>query len=471
MSQVIIAKFGGSTIGIDGISIPIIIQRINSISKNTKVIAVFSAPLTTVEGKRTSLTDVALELGNRAQDGKNFDLIILRKTYEKILEMVSSEFQDECKKIIDDCLDKVRIELEKAMEKKEFSDETRSKTLAYSGEILMSYIMEYILLSQGIKSKAVKLENWPIITDNNIEYTNFVVSESGKRIEYLDKSLQQNQVVTIGGFIGRTADGIITTYERGGSDRTAADLGILLHKKFDVKIDFEKDSSVVSADPRIVKEDLTDVHSISYNEARLAGMFGMNILDPVAIKEILENGISLPIVVTDMRNPEKITTIERKTSNDNGHPIKIITGKKNCAILRIEDEFVHKLLDSLENKKRYSEFVILSPFTKDGIKFSRILFLDGDYVKRNEKYILAFDPLATITYDRGVITLIGDEMWRVQQIVSKTSAKIGESGLNILNIDAQEETSRIIVVVEDSGNNIEKAIRAIHEERSNIKFI
>ena len=471
MNSVIIAKFGGSTIGVDGISIPVIIQRINSICKNGKVVAVFSAPLTVVEGKRTSLTDVALELGNRAKEGKISDLIILRKTYEKILELVSSEFQDKCRMIIDDDLDKVRIELEKAMEKKEFSDETRSKTLAYSGEILMSYVMDYILKSQGIKSEAVKLENWPIITDSNIESTNFVASESNKRVEHLEKLLEQNQVITIGGFIGRTADGIITTFERGGSDRTAADLGILLHKKFDVKIDLEKDSSVVSADPRIVKEGLTEVRSISYNEARLAGMFGMNILDPVAIKEILENGASLPIVITDMRNPEKTTTIERKITNDNGHPIKIITGKKNCAILRIEDEFVHKLLESLENKKRYSEFVILSPFTKDGIKFSRILFLDADYVKRNEKYVLGFDPLATITYNRGVITLIGDEMWRVQQIVSKTSAKIGESGLNILNIDAQEETSRIIVVVEDTGNNIEKAISAIHEERSNIKFI
>jgi aspartate kinase len=471
MNSIVIAKFGGSVIGVDGISIPIIIQRINSLCKNAKVIAVFSAPLTVVEGKPTSLTDVALQLGKRAEEGKAFDLIILRKTYEKILELVSSEFQEKCRRDIDELLDMVRIELEKAMEKKEFADEVRSLTLAYSGEILMSYVMEYILKSQGIKSKAVKLENWPIITDSNIESANFLASESNKKVEFLERLLGENQVITIGGFIGRTADGIITTYERGGSDRTAADLGILLHKKFDVKIDLEKDNSVVSADPRIVKEGLTEVHSISYNEARLAGMFGMNILDPIAIKEILENGASLPIVITDMRNPEKTTTIERKTTNGNGHPIKIITGKKNCAILRIEDEFVHKLLESLENKKRYSEFVILSPFTKDGIKFSRILFLDGDYVKRNEKYVLGFDPLATITYNRGVITLIGDEMWRVQQIVSKTSAKIGESGLNILNIDAQEETSRIIVVVEDSGNNIEKAISSIHEERSNIKFI
>jgi len=471
MNSIVIAKFGGSVIGVDGISIPIIIQRINSLCKNAKVIAVFSAPLTVVEGKPTSLTDVALQLGKRAEEGKAFDLIILRKTYEKILELVSSEFQEKCRRDIDELLDMVRIELEKAMEKKEFADEVRSLTLAYSGEILMSYVMEYIIQSQGIKSKAVKLENWPIITDSNIESANFLASESNKKVEFLERLLGENQVITIGGFIGRTADGIITTYERGGSDRTAADLGILLHKKFDVKIDLEKDNSVVSADPRIVKEGLTEVHSISYNEARLAGMFGMNILDPIAIKEILENGASLPIVITDMRNPEKTTTIERKTTNGNGHPIKIITGKKNCAILRIEDEFVHKLLESLENKKRYSEFVILSPFTKDGIKFSRILFLDGDYVKRNEKFVLGFDPLASITYNRGVITLIGDEMWRVQQIVSKTSAKIGESGLNILNIDAQEETSRIIVVVEDSGNNIEKAISSIHEERSNIKFI
>jgi aspartate kinase len=86
-------------------------------------------------------------------------------------------------------------------------------------------------------------------------------------------------------------------------------------------------------------------------------------------------------------------------------------------------------------------------------------------VKRNEKYILGFDSLATIAYNRGVVTLIGDEMWKVQQVASKTSSKIGEAGLNILNMDAQEETSRIIIVIEDTGNNIAHAIRAVHSER------
>jgi len=471
LTRLTVAKFGGSAIGADGLSIPIIIQRINSLKKDAKVIAVFSAPLTIQNGMARSLTDIVLELGRNAEKGEVPKLDELKNAYEKILELVSSNYQDECKNVIDSFLEKSRISLEAARLKGVFADEIRSSALANSGELLMSQVMNYIFKSQGISSEAVDFESWPIITDNNIESTNFLLSKSIEKLDSLEKLLKENDVVTMGGFIGKTTDGIITTYERGGSDRTATDLGILLHKKFETTIDFEKDNSVVSADPKIVTEELSEIEQLSYNEARLAGMFGMKILDPIAIKEIVEYGVDMPIIITNMKNPSKITTIKRILDNKNGHPLKIVTGKKNCAILRIETEYVHKLLASLNNEKRYNEFVILSPFIKDGIEFTRILFLDGDYVKRNEKYILGFDSLATITYNRGVITLIGDEMWRVQQIASKSSARIGEAGLNILNMDAQEETSRIIIVIEDSGDNIEKAIKAVHKERTKIQFV
>ena len=471
MTNLIVSKFGGSAIGADGLSIPIIIQRVNELRKNAKIIAVFSAPLTIQNGKTRSLTDIILDLGRRAESGEEVDVEEIRQAYYKILELVSSDFQEECKNTINLFLENSKRALDEAKQKKEFADEVRSKALAYSGELLMSQVMNYILRGQGIRSSAVQLDSWPIITDNNIESTNFLSSESLEKIPPLEKLLDENDVVSIGGFIGKTPDGVITTYERGGSDRTAADLGILFHKKLNTSIDFEKDSAVVSADPKIVGEGLSEVTQLSYNEARLAGMFGMKILDPIAIKEILEHGADMPITITNMKDPSKITTIKRKPDVQNGHPLKIVTGKRNCAIFRIETKSAERLLDSLEHDKRYSEFIILSPYTRDGVEFTRILFLDGDYVKRNEKYLLGFDSLATITYNRGVITLIGDEMWRVQQIASKASAKIGEAGLNILNMDAQEETSRIIIVVEDSGNNIEKAIQAIHLERSKIKFV
>ncbi|MFQ5782664.1 MAG: aspartate kinase [Nitrosopumilus sp.] len=471
MTKLVVAKFGGSAIGIDGVSIPEIVQRINDLKKNSKVIAVFSAPLTMDNGKKRSLTDVILEQGGNAENQTGASLDIVKSTYQKILGMVDLENKENCKNTIDSHLEKAQKALDDAAESKEFADEIRSRALGFAGEILMSHVMNHILRSNGIKADAVGFDDWPIITDNNIESTNFLTSESREKMGKIAKLVEKNEVVTIGGFIGKTVDNVTTTYERGGSDRTAADIGILFHKKYETSIDFEKDSAVVSADPKIVESGLREVIQLSYNEARLAGMFGMKILDPIAIKEIVENGVDMPITVTNMRNPSKITTIKRRLDEQKEHPIKIVTGKENCAIFRIETNSIQKLLTSLEKDKRYSEFVILSPFTKDGIGFSRILFLDGDYVKRNEKYLLGFDSLATIKYNRGVITLIGDEMWRVQQVASRTSAKIGESGLNILNMDAQEETSRIIIVVEDADDNIKKAISAIHQEISEINFI
>ena len=471
MKNLVIAKFGGSAIGIDGKQIPLIIKRINELRKDAKVIAVFSAPLTEYDNKQRSLTDIALKIGQSAEGGNLVSIEELKKPYQKILEFVDKKYQDDCKKIIDSMLEKSSNALNTAKQKKEFAYETRSRVLAYSGEILMSYVMNYVLKSAGIKSDVIGFDTWPIITDKNIESANFLVAESSQNVNAIEALLEKNDVLSIGGFIGKTTDGLETTYERGGSDRTAADLGILFSKKYHTKIDFEKDSAVLSADPRIVKDELEDIGQLSYNEARIAGMFGMKILDPIAIKEIVENGVDMPIIVTDMNRPDKLTTIERNPSKKDGHPLKIITGKKNCAILRIESVSAQNLFESLEKDKRYNEFVILSPYTKDGIEFTRILFLDADYVKRNERYILAFDSLASITYNRGVITLIGDEMWRVQQIASKASSKIGEAGLNILNMDAQEETSRIIIVIEDTGDNIEKAIRTVHNERSKIKFV
>ncbi|MDB3957120.1 aspartate kinase [Candidatus Nitrosopelagicus sp.] len=471
MNKLTIAKFGGSAIGIDGEGIPDIVKRIKEIQKDSKIIVVCSAPLTMVDGKKKSLTDVILGIGHNAVNGDNFDFSIVEKPYLKLLEYIVDSDKDLCKKIIDEFLKKSKDSIDEASSKKEFLDETRSKALAFSGEVLMSHVLNLILNSNEIISGTISLEDWPIITDNNIESTNFLFSESVSRMGKLEEVLEVNDVVTIGGFIGKTKDGIITTYERGGSDRTAADLGILFHKKYDTIIDLEKDSSVVSADPKIVKDDLEQVNELSYNEARLAGMFGMKIVDPIAIKEILENGLEIPLTITNMKSPEMITKIQRNPEDKSGHPLKIVTGKKNCAILRIESEMIRDLLVSLDKDKRYSEFIVLSPFTKDGIEFSRVLFLDGDYVKRNEKYILSFDALATVAYERGVVTLIGDEMWRVQQIASKASSKIGDAGLNILNMDAQEETSRIIIVIEDVGDSVEKAIEAIHSERSKIKFI
>jgi aspartate kinase len=59
-------------------------------------------------------------------------------------------------------------------------------------------------------------------------------------------------------------------------------------------------------------------------------------------------------------------------------------------------------------------------------------------------------------------------MWRVPKIASTASSTVSEHDINILNLDAQEETSRILIVVEDKANSVADAVKAIHGTRAKI---
>lgn len=486
MTEVIIAKFGGSTIGQNGDQIPTVIERIKAMRKEgKKIVAVFSAPLMEHEGKVKSMTDIAINIGRKYASGQKVDTNILYRTYLNIAKKyLSQKYFEEFEFHLEKFYNYVTTSLNHVTENRRFIDVTRSRILAYGGEITMSYLMDYVMRSNGLKCDHVDIEKWPIITDDNFEAANFMIEESKEHKKHFLKLLEENEVISIGGFIGKTVDGLETTYERGGSDRTAADIAIILYDEFKVQIDFEKDNIVLSADPKIVKEELESIRYLSYNEAKLAGMFGMKILDPIAIKEIDDNNFDIPIVITSILNPSDITIIEKSSINrnqdfldsvgndddddddDNSSLIKIVTGKRNCAIVRMESIAASYLIASLEKDKQYHNFLKLSPFKVDDIEITRLLFLDADYVKRHERHFKAFYPKVEFAYGKGVVTLIGDMMWKMPKIVSTASRTVGDYDINILNLDAQEETSRILIIVDDIDNNVANAIRAIHLQRN-----
>src|ERR687895_1826467 len=472
MTKVIVAKFGGSTIGQNGDQIPTVIKRIKAMRKEgKKIVAVFSAPVMEHEGRLKSMTDIAINIGRKYASGQKVDSSIFYETYLNIAKKyISQKYLEEFEYHLQKFYNYVTISLNHVAENKRFIDVTRSRILAYGGEITMSYLMDYIMRSNGLKCDHVDIDKWPIITDDNFEAANFMLDESKEHKKHFLQLLEENEVISIGGFIGKTIDGLETTYERGGSDRTAADIAIILYDEFKVQIDFEKNNIVLSADPKLVKEGLESIRYLSYNEARLAGMFGMKILDPIAIKEIDDNNLDIPIVITEMVRPDgNVTMIKKKPPVlEHVNPIKIVTGKRNCAIVRMESTASSHLVASLQLDRQYHDFVKLSPYLIDDTEMTRMLFLDADYVRRHERYIRAYSPKTEIVYDRGVVTLIGDEMWRVPKIASTASSTVSEHDLNILNLDAQEETSRILIVVEDKGTNVADAVRAIHSTRTKI---
>ena len=173
-------KFGGSTLGEDGVCIDKIIQRIsNKIEGQNKVVAVFSAPLIRYRDKLSSMTDVAMHIGKNYAQSNPIEIDVLREIYENI---ASNNLSEEYRKKFFDDINKfhkeVIVSLKQAAENRRFVDVTRSRTLAYSGEIPMSYLMDYVLRSKQIKSDHVDIEQWPIITDDNFEAANFLIEES-----------------------------------------------------------------------------------------------------------------------------------------------------------------------------------------------------------------------------------------------------------------------------------------------------
>jgi aspartate kinase len=461
-----IVKFGGSALGVDGLKIPIIVNRIKELKKNSKIVSVFSAPLTHYEGKKLSMTDVAIRISKHYASLNPVDIDILKNVYLKISDMyLHNEYKQKFEYDLERFNKIVIVSLKQVAENRRFVDVSRSRILAYSGEIVISCLMNYILKSNNVNSEYVSIDGWPIVTDDNFEAASFILEDSKKHLDSVINILKSNDVLCIGGFIGKTIDGLETTYERGGSDRTAADLGILLSSNYNVLIDFEKDNAVLSADPKIVSDNLHYVESLSYNEAKLAGMFGMKILDPVAIKDINDNSLDIPIIITNLSDPSRFTKIKKQISfeeSENQPKIKIVTGKKNCVIVRMESIAASHLVALLEKQRQYHDFVKLSPFKQDNREITRFLFLDGDYVKRHEKIFRSFYPKVEMVYARGVVTLIGDSMWKVPKIVSETSSIVSQQDINILNIDAQEETSRILILVED--NSVEEVVKSIHSK-------
>src|SRR5207244_6404473 len=99
--------------------------------------------------------------------------------------------------------------------------ETDRDDILAMGERTSARIFAASLKSRGIQARYYdpSERDWPIITDDNFLNANPLKTNSIQRIRrYLRPVLGDGVVPVIGGFIGRTRDGRISTLGRGGSD-------------------------------------------------------------------------------------------------------------------------------------------------------------------------------------------------------------------------------------------------------------
>ncbi|HEX7482275.1 MAG TPA: hypothetical protein VF350_02260 [Candidatus Bathyarchaeia archaeon] len=345
---------------------------------------------------------------------------------------------------------------------KRFSGNIKARTLTLGGELAMSKLMDYILKSNDLDSCSLPMEDWPLVTDDNFEDALPNYEQSKKRLYTLIEPLEEGKVVCMAGFLGITTDGLETILGRGGSDLTAVFVSCLLKDVYSIKTLLYKDVPVQSADPKVVKGQKTEhVNAMTYNEAHKASMMGMKIVQSPAIA--MARLFDHPLTIVPIDDPKMLSVIEAEANG--GEVVKCLTGKSGCAILSINDEKSRSLEDSLRIWKRRNDFMDLGAETMEtGERIRDFLFLDSDFLKKNEEKIKGFDKNLKIDYGLGVVTLIGDRMKDSPGVASLAISAI--SGINIKRGIFAPHTSQIILVVEEK--NVNATVAAIHRKKQEL---
>jgi aspartate kinase len=448
-----VAKFGGSLLDVEGKGIPKIVKRIKELKANDALgpIAVFSAPM--------GCTDMLIRIGESYAQSTPLPLDPVFQVYDRIAKRhVKGKYLVQVQAELSDY--KAQTQRALASVNKRFSGNVKAKILTLGGELAMSALAEYILKSHGVDACRVSVQNWPIVTDDNFEEATPDYETSKKRVSALVNPLEDGKVVSLAGFLGVTADGLETVLGRGGSDLTAVFISCLLKSHYQTETFLFKDVPVQSADPKVVKGQKTDhVAALTYNEAHKASLMGMKILQSPAIA--VARRFLQPLRVVPIDQPEQYSIIQSETKGE--EVVKCLTGKAGCAILSMNDEKSHSLEDSLRIWEKRNDFMDLGAETLEtGERIRDFLFLDSDFLRRNEEKLKGFDEDMRIEYGLGVVTLIGD---RMKDSAGVASIAIGAiSGINIKRGIFAPHTSQIIIVVEEK--KVGATVAAIHRKKA-----
>jgi aspartate kinase len=447
-----VAKFGGSLLDVKGKGIPKILKRIKELKAKDDFgpIVVFSAPM--------GCTDELIRIGESYAQSAPISIDPVFEIYDRLAKLY---VKGKCLKQAVAALADYKSQTEEALASvnKRFSGNIKAKILTLGGELAMSALADYILKSNGLDSCCLTVQNWPIVTDDNFDDATPNYELSKKRIDILIEPLEDGKIISLAGFLGVTTDGLETVLGRGGSDLTAVFTSCLLKGRYQTETLLFKDVPVQSADPKVVKGQKTDhVAALTYNEAHKASMMGMKILQSPAIA--MARRFLQPLRIMPIDQPEKYSVIQSETTG--GEIVKCLTGKTGCAILSMSDEKSRSLEDSLRIWEKRNDFMDLGAETMEtGERIRDFLFLDSDFLRKNEEKLKGFDENLKIEYGLGVVTLIGD---RMKDSAGVASIAIGAiSGINIKRGIFAPHTSQIIIVVEEK--NVNATVAAIHRKK------
>ncbi len=281
-----IMKFGGTSVG-DASSIKKVADIIRDATRASDLVVVVSA----MSGVTNQLIDAGAQsaVGDRLSVATIFHE--LRERHAAVVHGLihSAAERSRIGREMDRIFQEGEQLCQSAIRTRELTPSTRD-SISSLGERLSAPIVAAVLEEHGVASEAIEAtaliqtDSCHGAADPHMDVTRKLCQER------LRPLVQKGVVPVVTGFIGATAEGVLTTLGRGGSDCSATIVGAALDA--DEVIIWTDVDGLMTADPRLVP-DASTIAEISYQEAEEMAHLGAKVLHPKTLRAVTQSGIPL----------------------------------------------------------------------------------------------------------------------------------------------------------------------------------
>ena len=337
----------------------------------------------------------------------------------------------------------------------------RSKDIVQSfGERLSPIILEAFLLDNKIDAKFIDAEEAGIACKGNFENAFVDLEKTSKNLKSKAGKLIDSIVVLLPGYYGIDESGDVKTFGRGGTDYSAGFIANI----FDAKLEIWKDvSGFMTADPKVIPT-AKQIDLLSYDEAEELGYLGAKIIHPKTIDPLRQK--ELCAEVKNVFAPKEAGTIICSEKQKTKSIIKSITAIKELSIITVESSimisvsgFASLLFSELAKKNISIDLIVTSEAT---ISFSVEPKMLELALKAVDMVSAQFPCNIKVVEEVSLIAVVGEGLKKTPGLSGRVFSALGREKINIELIS--QGASEINISFGVSKNEMEKAIRAVHDE-------
>ena len=344
------------------------------------------------------------------------------------------------------------------------TDKQKAEIMAM-GELTSARLFSATIESLGVKSEFIDPFNdlWPIMTDSNSLEAKIDFNSTDKNIEGIKNLTNQGIIPVICGFLGKGPSGEITTLGRGGSDVSAFLIGHCLDAN-EVIIVTDVDG-VMSTDPNKIEE-AELLEEISVEELRDLATHGAQVLHPHALK-YKDPLISAKIINFDKGDLTAKGT--RIVGPFEGELLKCVTLHKNpISLIAIVGEAMLKkvgLVAGLANELAENGINIFGISAGQNSITTFVEKADSNNAYHLlHHFVIESDVLSSLSLgrDTAMITFVSPDIIETPGIISDITEPLRKNNINILEISSSQ-TAVVLFVDWEDGEKAHKLLNEVLE--------